>query len=126
MLSFVCGTNPKLPEVEDVAVAESFPVTSSFPWWTDVDLFSAMFSVVEFLDEKNWRPQRASSHALCGKNKKKNQENNTQTWKHRRTSTERRPSKLVQFWPLSLSFIQRWERALRDRERAARTGLPSK
>ena len=67
MLSFVCGTNPKLPEVEDAAVAESFPVASSFPWWTDVDLFSAMFSAVEFLDEKNWRPQRASSHALCGK-----------------------------------------------------------
>ena len=61
------------------------------------------------------------------KNKKKNQENNnTQTWKHSRTSTERRPSKLVQFWPLSLSFTQRRERALRDRERAARTALPSK
>ena len=56
MLYFVCETNPKLPEVEDAAVAESFPVTSSFPWWTDVDRFSAMFSVVELLDEKNWRP----------------------------------------------------------------------
>ena len=61
------------------------------------------------------------------KNKKKNQEiNNTQTWKHRRTSTERWSSKLVQFWPLSLSVTQRQERALRDRERGARTGLASK
>ena len=32
------------------------------------------------------------------KNKNKNQENNTQTWKHRRTPTKRRPGKLVQFW----------------------------
>lgn len=31
MPCFVCGTNPKLPEVEDAAVAESFPVASSFP-----------------------------------------------------------------------------------------------
>ena len=52
------------------------------------------------------------------KNKKKNQENNnTQTLKHRRTSTERRPSKLVQFWPPSLCHATPGEGVAWQRER---------
>ena len=52
------------------------------------------------------------------KNKKKNQENNnTQTWKHRRTSTKRRPSKLVQFSPPSLCHATPGEGVAWQRER---------
>ena len=94
-----------------------------------LDERTSIFSVPCFLWSsfltKKTEDHRELLHMLSvEKNKKKNQENNnTQIWKHRRTSTERRPSKSSS--GPSLSVTQRRKRALRDRERGARTGLPT-
>ena len=65
-----CVTIP--PVEEELDKDGSFPLASSFPWCTDVDLFSVMLSPAELLAEKNCKPYSASSHALWWKQEQTN------------------------------------------------------
>lgn len=60
------------PVEEELDKDGSFPLASSFPWCTDVDLFSVMLSPAELLAEKNCKPYSASSHALWWKQEQTN------------------------------------------------------